>query len=514
MPQKIRDNSIKNTSGIMILLVIISCLSKVLGFTRDIVLTDIYGASSIADAYLATLSIPDMLLDLLANTTMIGLVPIAVEKIKHNDSSVNSFVNSVLKILLSVGVILVLLLVFFPGFVINILAPGFTGETKDIAILFLRIISLTILFRTVANIFNAFLNANKVFIPGAFLGIILDMMVILGILLSNRTDLIYILPLGAVLGTLAQMAFISPFTIKNGYHFQMKSSLWNEDIKSLLVMIIPASLSVGLMQISSIVNKALASNITTGGITMLNQATKISYFAENIVVASIVTVLYPLLSELYIKKDVVQFSQSIEDAVDKLITFLLPVTAGLAFLSFPIIDVLYGHGEFTEANVKTTAILMMISSLGIVGIAIQTLLTRALFSMKKVKLSAIISISLLCTFVFLSIAFSKIFGLNGIAIGTSVSYSIGGITYYCVMRKLCPEIDCIKNLKTFIKALFGSALMLIVMYGVNRWISCSNIIAVLLLTLVGFIVYLGFAQIADLKDMKIKSLVSVLKKHK
>ena len=271
---------------------------------------------------------------------------------------------------------------------------------------------------------------------------------------------------------------------------------------------------MGLMQISSVVNKALASNIATGGITMLNQASKISYFAENIVVASVVTVLYPLLSELYVKKDAVQFARSVENAIEKLVTFLTPVTAGLAFLSYPIINVLYGHGEFTDENVKTTAVLMMICSLGIVGIAVQTLLTRALFSMKKVKISAAISVSLLCVFIVLSVSFSKIYGLNGIAIGTALSYTIGGLTYYFVVRRLCPDMSCKRNLITLAKALLGSVLMLGAMFAVDRLLHCADITAIILLTAVGFTVYFVFAQIAGLKEMSIRSLISILRRRK
>ena len=504
--------TIKNFNKVMILLVIISCMSKVFGFIRDIVLTNLYGASSVADAYLVTLSIPDMLLDLLANTTMIGFVPIAIEKLGESNKSLNDFTNSIIKLLLIIGMGLVGALLIFPKSILNLMAPGFQSDTLEMSSKFLRVIGFTILFRTVANIFNAYLNANKYFLPSAFMGVILDVSIIVAIIISKKTDLVIILPLGAVLGTCFQMIFLSPFVIKIGYRSNFFSPVWSDDIKKILIIIIPAAISVGVMQISTMVNKALASNITVGGIAMLNHAGKISYFAENIIVVSVVTVLYPLLSEYYINKEIKQFAISIEGAIDKLLTFLIPITAGLAILSYPIINIFYGHGEFTEENVLMTSILMTFNVLGIVGIAGQTLLTRALFSMKKIKVSAIISATLLCVFIVFSVLFSKLFGLEGIALGTAASYTVGGIVYYIIIKKICPEYNSKTNAITFLKALASTGVMMGIMFLVKHFVTLSQISMTVLLVVVGTLVFFVVAQIIHLKYASIGALVSIFKK--
>ena len=491
----------------MLVLVVISTLSKLFGFARDIILTNVYGAGIISDAYLTTLSIPDMFLDLFANTAMMGFVPLAIEKLNKSKYDLDKFTTSALKVLLSLAVAFTALLALFPGFVIGLLAPGFEGEQQALAISFLRIMSLTVLFRSVTSIFQSYLSTAKYFFPAAFLGIMLDVSIIAAIFLSKRFDLAYLLPLGVMLGTLLQTLWLFPFALKKGFKLRKRSSVFSGDIKNLLIMSIPAMLSVGLLQISTLFNKMLASGLDGGAITMLNHAGKISFFVENIIVSSIATVLYPLLAEYHITGQKKMFSDVVGDAVDKLITFLLPAGVGLAVLAEPIIDLLFGHGEFTGENVRVTAILMMLQVIGIVGIAVQTLLTRALFSMKKIKLSVIISLSLLVVYLGLSYGLSLVWELYGIALATGLSYTVGGLTYYIILNKVCGGINAKQTGLTLLKSALSSAVMAAVVFLISKFLPLPSVISLILSVGAGIAVYFALAQVLKLKHASLKPII-------
>lgn len=501
-------------SKIMLLLVIISLFSKLFGFARDIILSNSFGAGIVADAYLLTLSIPDMFLDLFANTAMMGFVPLAVEKLNSSRDEINNFSSSACKLLLAIALVFTAVLSLFPEIMINILAPGFEGEKRALAILFLRIISFTMLFRSITSVFNSYLSANKYFVPAAFLGITLDISIIIAIIVSSRFDLVYILPFGVLLGTVLQTLLLMPFSIKKGLRLKVHAPIFSKDMRNLLVMSIPAMFSVGLMQLSTIFNRALASEITTGAITMLNHSSKISFFVENIIVSSIATVLYPLLAEYHLtgRKDMIQ--NVLGDTIDKLITFLLPASVGLAMLSEPIIDFLFGNGQFTEENVKVTAVLMTLQVIGILGIAVQTLLTRALFSMKKIKLSIFISISLLITYVAISFALSRIWGLYGIALATGLSYTVGGIVYYVIVNKICNGINVKTTGIVFLKSSISCALMAVVVFLITNFLPISPLWNMILAVGAGVIVYFAAAQVLRLQHISIKPILNKLKTFK
>ena len=54
------ENRTRNISIVMIL----TLLSKVFGFTRDMILANYYGASNVSDAYLVSLTIPEFVFSL------------------------------------------------------------------------------------------------------------------------------------------------------------------------------------------------------------------------------------------------------------------------------------------------------------------------------------------------------------------------------------------------------------------------------------------------------------------
>ena len=498
----------------MLLLVIISCFSKLFGFARDIILSNSYGAGMVADAYLATLSIPDMFLDLFANTAMMGFVPLAVEKLNSSRDELNKFSSSACKLLLAIALVFTAVLSLLPGVMVDLLAPGFDGERRELAIYFLRIISFTMLFRSVTSVFHSYLSANKYFLPAAFLGITLDVSIIAAIIVSNRFDLVYLLPFGVLLGTVLQMFLLMPFSVKKGFRLKLGAPIFSRDMKNLLMMSIPAMFSVGLMQLSTIFNRALASGITTGAITMLNHSSKISFFVENIIVSSIATVLYPLLAEYHINGQKDMIKNVLGDAIDKLITFLLPASVGLAMLSEPIIDFLFGNGQFTEENVKVTATLMTLQVIGILGIAVQTLLTRALFSMKKIKLSITISVSLLATFVTISFVLSRIWGLYGIALATGLSYTVGGIVYYLILNRICENINAKQTGIVLLKSAFASALMAVVVFLITSFVPLPTLWNMIVAVGAGVVVYFVTAQIVGLRHASVKPIINKIKKLK
>ena len=199
-------------------------------------------------------------------------------------------------------------------------------------------------------------------------------------------------------------------------------------------------------------------------------------------------------------------SDALGNAVDKLITFLLPASVGLAILAQPIIDLLFGHGAFTDENVKVTAILMALQVIGILGIAVQTLLTRALFSMKRVKLSIIVSLSLLAVFLSCSYAFSQIWGLYGIALATGMSYTVGGVVYYVVLNKVCGGINAKFTGITLAKSALASALMAVAVIVITQFLPLSGTLNMIISVVAGVAVYFVIAQVIGLNHASAKAL--------
>lgn len=79
-----------NTAKITLIITSIAVVSKILGFARDAILAHFYGSSSISDVFITTLSMPDILFELIANSITIGFIPIATGLLEGEDGSIFS----------------------------------------------------------------------------------------------------------------------------------------------------------------------------------------------------------------------------------------------------------------------------------------------------------------------------------------------------------------------------------------------------------------------------------------
>ena len=103
-------NKTRQVSVVMIITVV----SKCLGFLRDVVLAKYFGAGSVTDAYFVAQTIPESLFSLVVQAISIGFIPIYTQVLhdKGKEES-NNFVNNILKLSLSLCVALVLIVNFF-----------------------------------------------------------------------------------------------------------------------------------------------------------------------------------------------------------------------------------------------------------------------------------------------------------------------------------------------------------------------------------------------------------------
>lgn len=58
------------------LIMIITIVSKLFGFVRDIVLSYVYGASNVSDAYLISMTIPSVIFGFIISGLVAGFIPL------------------------------------------------------------------------------------------------------------------------------------------------------------------------------------------------------------------------------------------------------------------------------------------------------------------------------------------------------------------------------------------------------------------------------------------------------
>ena len=111
-----------------LLVMIITILSKFLGFGRDIVLSYVYGASAITDAYLISQTIPAVVFSFISAGIATGFIPMYSRILKkQGKSEANKFTSNLSNALLILASLVVAFVFLFTEPIVKLFASGFDG---------------------------------------------------------------------------------------------------------------------------------------------------------------------------------------------------------------------------------------------------------------------------------------------------------------------------------------------------------------------------------------------------
>ncbi|MGG7060703.1 lipid II flippase MurJ, partial [Clostridium tertium] len=132
--------------------------------------------------------------------------------------------------------------------------------------------------------------------------------------------------------------------------------------------------------INTVVNRTLASTLESGTITALNYANKLIMFAVGILVISLSTVLYPVLSKLASENKFKAFKYNLSKSLNIIIITMVPVMVITMVLSTPIIKMLFEKGSFDSRATYLTSTALFYYSIGIVAYGLRDILSKAFYS--------------------------------------------------------------------------------------------------------------------------------------
>ena len=107
---------------------------------------------------------------------------------------------------------------------------------------------------------------------------------------------------------------------KNGFALKPYFS-YSEDIKTMLLLIVPYFLSSLVIEINSLVDRYFASTLQSGTVSSINYASILNSFFVNVFSIAIVTILYPRLAAAAVSRKEEQYANDLSTGI-KLVSFL------------------------------------------------------------------------------------------------------------------------------------------------------------------------------------------------
>ncbi|MDO5441092.1 MAG: lipid II flippase MurJ, partial [Bacillota bacterium] len=128
------------TAKIAVLVAIATFGSNLLGFVREMVLANYFGAGMVSDAYVMGSSIPTTLLAAVISAMGTAYMPILAMRFEGSGvKAANKFTSQMTNMLLIVVTAFFAISFIFSSQMISIFAPGFSGEKETLTIYYMRV---------------------------------------------------------------------------------------------------------------------------------------------------------------------------------------------------------------------------------------------------------------------------------------------------------------------------------------------------------------------------------------
>ena len=442
---------------------IITVLSKVLGFVREMVLSYVYGASDITDAYLISQTIPTVIFSFISASITTGFVPMYSRVLsKHGKPKADRYTSNLSNTLVLFAAIIVIFVLLFTRPIVRLFASGFTGETLSLAVNLTRISVFGVYFTGLVNIFSGYLRLHGNFAVPALLGFPLNFVTVLSIFISARTSAC-LLAVGSLAATASQLVLCIPFLRRSGYSHRILLDFQDQYMKEIALIALPVIAGTAVNEVNILVDRTLASRIVVGGISALNYANRLHGFVQGIFVVSVTTVLYPMISKMAAEGNEEPQSH-LGEAISMVNLLVIPATVGAMIFAREIVILLFGRRAFTPEAASMTGSALFYYSIGMIAFGLRDVLIRAFYSLQDTRTPMINATIAVVINIVLNIVLSRFLGIGGLALATSISGIISAVLMFITLRKKIGPFGIKEIARSFVKIVCASIFMGILAY--------------------------------------------------
>jgi putative peptidoglycan lipid II flippase len=434
---------------------VVTTLGRLLGFVRDLVIAQYFGATSTTDAFLIAWMIPETVSPLLLDGAMsFVLIPLFARELEAR-GTLREFVGRTLlpvaTVLLAVSIVVAL----GAPLMVRFLAPGLAEP--DSAVQMVRIVACTVLFIGLAGYVGASLRAHQVFgIPAAVyvaynVGILACILI-----LAPRLD-IYSAALGLALGSLLMLAVQVPaFLRKEGLprlSFKVDRTLAYE-----LAAFVPVGMFSLGRHAQVYVERFLGSFLDPGAISKLHYAARVGQFPMFAAI-TVAIVSFPSVARAMAGQRTEEVRQALESDLRMVSTLILPAMTVLVVFAPEVVTLLFERGAFTDQDTAATASMLRVYSLGLLAQALVYAAVRPFFTRQSsvwVPVRAAV-VGLVVT-VAVDIVLLSTWGATGLAAGNAAGISVMALLLVLDMRRYVTDVDLRSLLRFLIRLLIAASL--------------------------------------------------------
>lgn len=388
---------------------LLTLVSRILGFVRDLLVARLLGTSIFADAFFVAFRIPNLLRSFVAEGALTSaFTPVFASSLSQGKEHARLAMRRTMAFLITLtGTITALLVIVAPD-VVRLLAPGFeqNAEQFSLCVKLTRIMAPYILCVSVVAMLNAALNALNIFGASAWAQIIMNIVLIAGAVIAIPFDpatATTVLAISALVGGVVQILAQVPAVLRSGLSLSPSFQLVSKEVREVVSLMLPATLGASIYQVTIFLATILASLLPTGSVSWLFYADRVAQFPIGIFSIALASVLLPALSNASARADADGFQRNIANSLRFTSFCIIPMSAGIWALALPVTQLLFERGAFSaESSIQTSRALQALC-FGLWTSSCHSMVVRAFIARKDTLTPTLIGVCSLCVNVVISL---------------------------------------------------------------------------------------------------------------
>jgi putative peptidoglycan lipid II flippase len=435
-------------------------ISRIIGVVRQRVFAYYFGNSLAADAFNAAFRIPNFLQNVFGEGALsASFIPVYANLLARKDEREASRVASaVLTLLALVTSIIVLAGVLTTPYIISVIAVGFEGERRELAIHLVQIFfpgaGLLVMSAWCLGVLN---SHRKFFLsytaPVAWNLAIISSMIFFGGrsgeansagLATFQAHLAIITAWGSVIGSALQFGVQLPTVLWLARGLQPVLDVASANVRTVIRNFFPVFMSRGVVQISAFVDAALASLVPyIGAVAALGYAQSLYTLPVSLFGMSISAAELPAMSSTLGSTD--EIAHQLRDRLDiglrRIAVFIVPSSMAMLALGDVITACLYQTGQFKHADAIYVWGILAGSTVGLLASTLGRLYASTYYALHDTRSPLRYAIVRVCLTTGLGYLFAiplpPLIGIDpkwGVA-GLTVSAGIAGWVEFALLRR-------------------------------------------------------------------------------
>lgn len=417
-------------------------MSRVLGFTREMLMAAAVGTGPVADAFYAAFQFPNTFRRLFAEGAFnAAFVPLFAKEIEANGvDGAKRFSEEVFGVLFTALLALTIVMEFsMPLLVRYAIAPGFADDPEKLS---MTVALATIMFpylicMSLGAMMAGMLNSLRRYFAAAIAPVFLNV-ILIGVLAyawykgMDGRAVGYGLAWGVLAAGIVQLAIVWAAVRHAGVSIGFRRPRLTQNVKRLLWLALPAAITGGITQINQLIGTAIASG-GEGAVASLNLADRVYQLPLGVVGIAVAIVLLPELARALKAGNLVEASNLQNRSVEFTLFLTLPAAAALLTMSEPIVRVLYERGAFTAGDTQLVAEILAIFGIGLPAFVLIKAFTPGYFAREDTKTPMIFAAISVAVNVSIALWLFPSMGAPGIATASAVAGWVNAVLLLAVL---------------------------------------------------------------------------------